>query len=58
MNRVVETKKAYSLDLGQAVAARHDAVSSALVVGFAKHSSFSSSTAPYPGFRVELLSYQ
>jgi hypothetical protein len=57
MNRIVEAKKPYSLDLGQAVTARHDAVSNALVVGFVKPAPFSS-TAPYPGFRVELLTYE
>jgi hypothetical protein len=55
--KVVETKKAYSLELGQVIAARHDAVSGALLVGYVKPGS-SSTTDPYPGFRVELLAYE
>jgi hypothetical protein len=55
--RVVQTKKAYSLDLGLVVAARHDATSNTLVVGYARPGASSSPSTPYPGFRVELLSY-
>jgi hypothetical protein len=54
--RVVQTRKAYSLDLGQVVAARLDATSNALVVGYAKPGS-TSVGSPYPGYRVELLGY-
>jgi hypothetical protein len=55
--RIAQTKKSYSLELGQVVAARHDATSNGLVVGYAKPGASSSVGTPYPGFRVELLSY-
>jgi len=56
--RIAQTKKSYGLDLGQVVAARHDATANALVVGYSRPATNTSSTAPYPGFRVELLSYE
>jgi hypothetical protein len=56
--RVVQTQKSYSLNLGQTVAVRHDATGNGLVVGYAAPGASSSVTAPYPGYRVELLGYQ
>jgi hypothetical protein len=56
--KVAQTRKSYGLDLGQVVAARHDATANALVVGYARPATSSSTTAPYPGYRVELLTYE
>jgi len=52
--RIVETSKLYALDLGQTVAARHDAKAGALVAGFSRPTSGSTTS---PGYRVELLGY-
>jgi hypothetical protein len=56
--RIAQTKKSYGLDLGEVVAVRHDATANALVVGYSRPPTNSSTTAPYTGFRVELLSYE
>jgi len=55
--KVVEAQKRYDVDVGAIIATRHDATANALIVGFRKSGSFSVGD-PYPGYRVELLTYQ
>lgn len=58
VERVITSQKVYDLDLGAVVATRHDALSNSLILGFRRAGAYSATTDPYPGYRVELLSYQ
>jgi hypothetical protein len=56
-SRTVEAQSVHHISLGAVVAARHDAVSGSLLIGYRASGDFYFPDDPYPGYKVVLAKY-